>query len=43
MSLRLLYLHDRMKQIIVQIVDNDHRNNFMKFEKDLLFHFWVFE
>ena len=23
-----------MKQIIVQIVDNDYRNNFVKYEKD---------
>ena len=26
-NLRLLYLHNRMNQIISQIVDNDHRNN----------------
>ena len=26
-KLRLLYTHDRMKQTIVQIVDNDQRNN----------------
>ena len=42
-SLRLPYLHDRMNQIIVQTLNNDHRNNLVKFEKDSLFHFWVFE
>ena len=33
-QLNLLYLRDRMKLIIVQIVDNDHRNNLVKFGKD---------
>ena len=33
-QLNLLYLHDRMKLIIAQIVDTDHRNNLVKFEKD---------
>ena len=42
-TLRLLYLHDRMKQITVPVVDNDHRNNLVKFEKDSPFYFWVFE
>ena len=31
LTLRLLYLHDQMKLTIVQIADNDHRNNFVKF------------
>ena len=42
-GLRLLYLHDRMKTITVLVVDNDHRNNLVKFEKDSPFYFWVFE
>ena len=33
----------QMKQTIEQLVDNDHRNNLVKFEKDSPFHFWVFE
>ena len=37
--LRLLYLHDRMKKITVLVVDNDHRNNLVKFEKDSPFYF----
>ena len=28
-----MYPHDRMKLIIVQIVNSDHKNNLMKFEK----------
>ena len=32
-----------MKQSVVQIVDNDNRNNLVKFEKDSPFCFWVFE
>ena len=32
-----------MKYIIVQIVDNDNRNNSVKFEKDSPFCFWVFQ
>ena len=41
--LKLLYTHDRTKYIIMQIVDSDHRNNFVKYEKDSVFYFWVFE
>ena len=37
--LRLLYSLDQMKQIIVQIVKNDNRNNSVKFEKDSPFCF----
>ena len=40
MSLRLLYLHDQMKQTKVQIVNNDYRNNLVKFEK---IHLSIFE
>ena len=39
-ELKLLYLHDRIKQIIVQIVDNDLRNNLVKFKK---IHHSIFE
>ena len=39
--LRLLYLHDRMKYIIVQKVKNDHTNNLIKFEKKI--HHSIFE
>ena len=30
------------KDILVHVVNSDHRNNSVKFEKDLLFCFWVF-
>ena len=30
------------KGILVHVVNSDHRNNSVKFEKDLLFYFWVF-
>ena len=39
LRLRWLYLHDRMKEITEQIVENYNRNNLVKFEKDSLFYF----
>ena len=34
LTLNLRWLYNRMISIIVQIVDNDHGNNLMQFEKD---------